>query len=64
MKTGKGVRKQCCLSPILFALCNEHFTNSAFEGSTDLEIVGHVIRNVKYSDDLVLLVTKKRCYRA
>jgi hypothetical protein len=43
------------LSPILFNLYNEYLTSDALEGSGDFRIGGHVIRTVKYADDLALL---------
>jgi hypothetical protein len=46
----------CCLSPILFNLYSEYLTKGALEGFGDFKI-GHVIRTVKYADDLVLLAT-------
>jgi len=58
MEIGKGVSQGCCLSPILFNLYNEYLTKKALEGFRDLKI-GHVIRTVKYAEDLVLLAKEE-----
>jgi len=63
VKIGRGVRKECCLSPILLNLYSECFTREALEGFGDLKIGGQIIHTVKYADDLVLLAKEKRCYR-
>ena len=63
VKTGRGVRHGCCLSPILFNLYNEYLTKEALEGLEDLKIGVQIIHTVKYADYLVLLAKEKRCYR-
>jgi len=50
-------------SPILLNLCNEYLTKKAFEGFGDFKIVGQVIRNVKYADDIVLLFKEETVLR-
>ena len=50
-------------SPILLNLCNEYLTKKAFEGLGDFKIVGQVIRNVKYADDIVLLFKEETVLR-
>jgi hypothetical protein len=54
VKTGRGVRQGCCLSPILFNLYSECLTEDALEGFRDLKIEGKLINTVKYADELVL----------
>ena len=54
MKTGRVVRQEFCLSPILFNLYSEYLTKEALERLGDFKI-GQAIRTVKYADDLVLL---------
>ena len=42
------------MSPILFTSYSENFRKEAVEGFADFKI-GHVIRTMKYADNLVLL---------
>ena len=55
MKTGRGVRHRCCLSPILFNLYSECHTKEALERFGDFKIGGQIIHTMKYADELVLL---------
>jgi hypothetical protein len=55
VKTGKGVRQDCCLSPSLFTVYREYLSKEAVEGFGDFRIGEQVIRSVKYVDDLILL---------
>jgi hypothetical protein len=52
---GRGVRKGCCLSTVLFNLYREYLTKEALQGFGDFKIGGQIIHTVKYADDLVLL---------
>jgi len=63
VKTGRGVRQGCCLSPILFNVYGECLTKVALEGCGDFKIRGQIIHTVKYADNLVLLAKEERCYR-
>jgi hypothetical protein len=59
VKIGREIRQGCCLSPILFSLCSKYLTKEALKGFGDFKTGGHVIRSVKYADDLLLLAKEE-----
>jgi hypothetical protein len=58
VKIGRGVRKGCCLSTILFNLYSECLTKESLEGCGDFKIGGQIIHTVKY--ELVLLAKEEK----
>ena len=60
VKIGRGVRKGCCLLPILFNLYSECLTKEALEGFGDITIGGQIIHTVKYGHYLVLLAKEEK----
>jgi hypothetical protein len=58
VKSEKGVRQGCCVSPILFDLYSEYPTSETLKGFEDFK-TGQVICAVKYADDLVLLAEEE-----
>jgi hypothetical protein len=60
VKTGRGVRQGCCLSPILFNWCSECLTKETLEGFGDFKIGGQIIHTVKCADELVLLTKEEK----
>jgi len=60
VRIGRGVRKGCCLSPILSNLYSECLTKEALEGFGDFKIGEQIIHTVKYADDLELLAKKEK----
>ena len=60
MKTERGVRQGCCLSPILYELYSECLTKEVLEGFGDFKIGGPIIHTVKYADELVLLAKEEK----
>jgi len=55
----RGIRKWCCLSPILFNLYSECLTKEALDGLGDFKIGGQIIQTVKYADDFVLMAKEE-----
>jgi len=54
VQIGRGVRQECCLSPILFNLYSECLTKEALDGFGNLNFGGKIIQTVKYADEFVL----------
>ena len=55
-KIKKGVRQGCMLSPDLFSLYSEHIMRH-IEGLSGIMIGGHMINNLRYADDTVIMAT-------
>jgi hypothetical protein len=55
VKIGREIGQECCLSPIIFNLYSRYITKEALKGFGDFKIGGHLIRTVKYADDLLQL---------
>ena len=60
VKTGRGVRQVCCLSPIVFNSYSEYLTKEALEGIGDFKIGWQISQTVKYADDIVLLAKEEK----
>jgi len=59
VQIGRGVRQECCLSPILFNFYSECVIKEALDGLGDFNIGGQIIQTVKYADDLVLMAKEE-----
>jgi hypothetical protein len=59
IKIGRGVRKGCCLSPLLLNVYSEYVTQEALECLGDFKVGGQIISMMRYADDLVLLAKEE-----
>jgi ribosome-interacting GTPase 1 len=59
VRTGRGVRQGCSLSPLSFNLYSEYVTQEALEGLGDFKVGRQIISTVRYADDLVLLAKEE-----
>jgi len=59
VKTGRGVKRGCCLSLLLLTLYHKYFTKDVIEGFDVFRRIRQVICNVKYADDHVLLAKEE-----
>ena len=61
LKTGKGVRQGCILSPCLFNLYAEYIMQNARveEAQAGIKIAGRIINNLRYADDTTLTAESK-----
>ena len=59
VKTGRGVKKGCCLSPLLLNVYGKYFTKDDLEGFDVFRRIRQVICSVIYADDLVLLAKEE-----
>jgi len=60
VKIESGVRQGCCLSLIMFKLCNGCLTKEAHKGFGGFK-TGQMISTVKCADDLALLAKEEGC---
>ena len=60
-QNGKGICRDCILSPSLFNLCAEYIMRNAGlgEAQAGIKIAGRNINNLRYADDTTLMTDSK-----
>ena len=66
LKTGKGVRQGCILSPCLFSVYAEYIMRNSRleEAQAGIKIAGRNINNLRYADDTSLMAESEEELRS
>ena len=58
---GRGVRRGCCLSPLLFTIYTDAMMAEAMEGTEEgVKVSGKIVKDIQFADDPGMVASSER----